>query len=73
MRRAIVSGRDLDAERLERFLPANYSVVGQVPPAGLIEGFVAFLIEGWDEGGWTLDGYVLPRLQSGLIFGKEIK
>ena len=30
------------------------------------------MIGGYDDAGWTLDGYVLPRLASGLIFGEEI-
>jgi hypothetical protein len=30
------------------------------------------LIEGEDNAGWTLDGYVIPRLASGLIFAKEV-
>ena len=28
-------------------------------------------ISGHDSAGWTLDGYVIPRLASGLIFAKE--
>lgn len=72
MRQAIVAGRDLDVERLERFLPGNYRVVGQADSRGILDGFAAFVIEGTDNAGWTLDGYVLPRLASGLIFGKEI-
>lgn len=30
------------------------------------------LVEGRDDHGWTLDGYVLPRLASGLHPGHEI-
>jgi hypothetical protein len=29
-------------------------------------------IVGRDSAGWTLDGYVIPRLASGLIFAKEV-
>lgn len=72
MRQAIVHGRDLSAERLERFLPSNYSIVGQVDERGTLAGITCYLIEGVDNAGWTLDGYVLPRLASGSIFGKEI-
>jgi hypothetical protein len=35
-------------------------------------GREGLVIEGTDNAGWTLDGYVLPRLASGLYFGKEI-
>lgn len=72
MRTAIVHGRDLNAERLARYLPGNYEIVGQVSPVGIIAGSTAFVIEGVDNAGWTLDGYVLPRLASGGIYGKEI-
>jgi len=47
-----------------KYLPANYSVLG-VTDLGIVVG-------GRDEAGWTLDGYVLPRLSSGLIAGQEI-
>lgn len=30
------------------------------------------IISGTDNHGWTLDGYVIPRLGSGLIAAKEI-
>jgi hypothetical protein len=30
------------------------------------------IIAGTDYAGWTLDGYVLPRLASGLMFGEEV-
>jgi hypothetical protein len=33
---------------------------------------VQVLIGGRDESGWTLDGYVLPRLASGMYYGSEI-
>jgi hypothetical protein len=45
------------------YLPANYSA--ELDADGTI------LISGEDECGWTLDGYVLPRLQSGLIVASE--
>jgi len=56
-RRAVVKSNDLRA--IEAYLPSNYKVVEVV-------------IEGEDSAGWTLDGYVLPRLASGLHFGKEV-
>ena len=31
------------------------------------------VISGYDDRGWTLDGYVIPRLASGLIVAREVK
>jgi hypothetical protein len=72
MRRARVQGRSLTREQIERFLPDNYHVVEEHTDPGE-NPWVAFLIEGEDVAGWTLDGYVIPRLASGLIFAEEIK
>jgi hypothetical protein len=50
-------------ETVQRYLPANYiarEVSGQV------------VILGNDNAGWTLDGYVIPRLQSGMIGAREV-
>jgi hypothetical protein len=52
------------AEKLYRYLPANYVIL-----AG-IDG--QYLIVGVDSAGWTLDGYVIPRLGSGTIQCLEI-
>jgi hypothetical protein len=35
-------------------------------------GMEGYLVQGKDNAGWTMDEYVLPRLQSGLITGTEI-
>lgn len=57
-----------DAEKkIERYLPGNYKVIGHSYDSG-----PQILIAGEDNAGWTLDDYVLPRLASGLIFGREI-
>ncbi|MHB1525007.1 MAG: hypothetical protein ACYCZN_01785 [Candidatus Dormibacteria bacterium] len=53
-----------DAETVARYLPANYQVV-----TGESE---VITIAGEDVAGWTLDGYVIPRLASGLIFASEV-
>jgi len=63
--RAAVIERGESVERVQRFMPSNYSAVGE--PDGTIR------IVGRDSAGWTLDGYVLPRLASGLIFGTEVE
>ena len=57
--------------RVEAYLPSNYWVSpirgwnDATPPVAVIKS------AGADNAGWTLDGYVLPRLASGLIFGRE--
>jgi hypothetical protein len=52
-------------ERVTAYLPWNYRVM----PGFGMPGKVA--ICGVDLDGWTLDGYVLPRLASGLMVGVE--
>ncbi len=47
-----------------RYLPENYSAVQ-------LDREIVIL--GRDVAGWTLDGYVIPRLASGLIFAEEVK
>lgn len=62
---------DSNVERVKRYLPGNYRVAGE----GLDEEFgIAYtLVEGTDLAGWTLDGYVIPRLASGLIRCVEVE
>jgi hypothetical protein len=53
---------------VQQYLPTNYTArleTHENPPY--------ILIEGEDDHGWTLDGYVIPRLGSGLIVATEIK
>jgi hypothetical protein len=64
LRHAILPGRHADLEAIRRYLPSNYSADS--------DGGSVF-IHGEDNAGWTLDGYVLPRLASGLYFGREVK
>ncbi len=52
------------ADVVSRYLPDNYTVIGETS-----HGIV---VSGRDSCGWTLDDYVLPRLASGMIFGNEI-
>jgi hypothetical protein len=68
-RYAIVSVPNVgDANAVERYLPGNYSMIALTEDGGRS----VVVIEGRDNAGWTLDGYVLPRLASGLYFGKEV-
>jgi hypothetical protein len=54
-------------ETVAKFLPSNYSVISIV-----ISDPTYVLIGGEDRMGWTLDGYVIPRLGSGMYFAREI-
>ena len=60
-RRAIITSTD---KAIADYLPARYTVVAVTEDSTIIEGE--------DFHGWTLDGYVLPRLASGWFFGTEI-
>lgn len=72
VRRAVIQRRAREGglggiptpETVGRYLPSNYRVVRVT--AGEI------VIEGRDNAGWTMDGYVIPRLQSGMIFPREV-
>ena len=61
------------AQSLERYLPSNYKIVSDHVDDSGDNKWVDFIIEGEDVAGRTLDGYVIPRLASGLIFAEEIK
>lgn len=65
-RRAIVTGGigTPTLEQIQRYMPANYTA--RTNDNGQIE------IEGEDNAGWTLDGYVIPRLESGWYVVKEV-
>jgi hypothetical protein len=64
MRQARISKKSTTKSQLERYLPSNYEFIG--------EDSEFYYIGGNDRMGWTLDDYVIPRLQSGLIFAEEI-
>ena len=51
------------------YLPRGYAAAYVAPAKG---DSAHILIRGYDDHGWTLDGYVIPRLASGLINAKEI-
>lgn len=59
-----------------RYLPSGYSVMwaGPASDLGLHTDYRhAAIVAGVDVAGWTLDGYVLPRLASGLHYGRELE
>jgi len=71
-RRAVVTGGRSErtlAEVVARYLPANYEVVKSTWSP---DGFPQVVIEGVDSQGWSLDGYVIPRLASGLYSCEEV-
>jgi hypothetical protein len=63
MKQAIVRGMAREVEMIRRYLPSNY---------------IAFTwgnhvwIEGEDVAGWTMEDYVIPRLQSGNIIASQM-
>jgi len=61
---------DADLETVRAYLPANYHAA----PAETqnAHGGNRVSIWGTDDAGWTLDGYVIPRLGSGLIWAREV-
>lgn len=70
MKRYAIVTNARDIEQLMAYLPDNYYVqIEGGPPWGGEEE--DFLIEGEDVAGWTLDGYVIPRLASGNIVATE--
>jgi len=78
MRFAVVSLHgSTTVEQIERYLPGNYRNVGYAPAdsnALDVRSLApAVVIAGEDNAGWTLDDYVIPRLQSGLIAASEIQ
>jgi hypothetical protein len=61
-RYALIQG-DADLRDVQDYLPSNYTATATDD---------GILISGHDHHGWTLDDYVLPRLGSALIAGKEV-
>ena len=59
-----------DTEEVAASLPANWEVIGVFHPDPDEKPLV--LIGGTDEAGWTLHGYVIPRLASGLLYATEL-
>jgi hypothetical protein len=66
-RYAAVTGARSDRE-VRAYLPDNYRLVSSEDEP-YFDG--TRIIEGEDVAGWTLDGYVIPRLASGMIACRE--
>lgn len=75
MKRYAIVTNARDAAQVAAYLPGNYRVIWTAEVA-LYEGsdrmVQGHVIEGRDEAGWTLHGYVIPRFASGLIGCREI-
>ena len=56
----------------EAYMPGNYEVLHIEAHPDRPDRWRQAVIGGRDNAGWTLDGYVLPRLASGGMSGKEI-
>ena len=63
-RTALIVKDGLTLREVQQYLPSNYGAFRR--PDGRVQ------VTGRDSHGWTLDGYVIPRLASGLIPAKEI-
>lgn len=62
-RRAVVITPPERLKEVRAYLPDNY--------AAYVDGNGLMIIVGKDVAGWTLDGYVIPRLASGLTIAVE--
>jgi len=56
----LVKGKNATVSTVGAYLPENYSVTGGTDGA--------VIVEGEDNAGWTAEGYVIPRLESGMMF-----
>lgn len=63
---AVVTGQ-ATLEQVQSLLPSNYEAHEEVA-ADKVDIFIV----GCDQDGWTLDGYVIPRLGSALIPAREV-
>lgn len=59
----LVGDVPIERERLLAYLPSNYWPTR----FGSVDG-----VFGYDVAGWTLDGYVIPRCATGMIWLEEI-
>ena len=64
VRKATIANTSVSIETVRAYMPHNYGA--RLTDDGTIE------IIGEDYAGWTLDGYVIPRLASGMIFAQEV-
>lgn len=65
---AVVRG-GRSVREVEAYLPSNYALMESFEDE---RGKLVVIIGGYDNAGWTLDDYVIPRFASGLISAQEI-
>jgi len=58
----------LSLDYVQRYLPSNYEATEEITEDGKEE----IQIRGRDNAGWTLDGYVIPRLASANVYAVEV-
>ena len=58
--RLTATGKYATTSTVAEYLPGNYRVTGGQDGA--------VIVEGEDHAGWTAEGYVIPRLASGMMF-----
>lgn len=68
--RVAVSDDAISAEHVQQYLPQGYKA--KIEYIDKQRSALRVVIRGYDIAGWTLDGYVIPRLASGLIVANEV-
>ena len=72
---AVVLDDAISEEHVQNYLPQGYTAKIEYLPgnqAGKTSNAMRIVIRGYDTAGWTLDGYVIPRLASGMIVAIEV-
>ncbi len=72
---AVVLDDDISLEDVQNYLPVGYSAKIEFLPgnqAGKTSNAMRIVIRGYDFCDWTLHGYVIPRLASGMIVATEV-
>ena len=72
---AVVLDDAISEEHVQNYLPQGYTAKIEYLPgnqAGKTSNAMRIVIRGYDIAGWTLDGYVIPRLATGLIVATEV-
>lgn len=68
-RAAVVTDDATSLEHVQNYLPVGYSA--KIEFIDKKRSTLRVVIRGYDIAGFTLDGYVIPRLASGLIVANE--
>jgi len=72
---AVVLDDTISEEHVQNYLPQGYNAKKEPLPgnqAGKTSNAMRIVIRGYDLEGWTLSGYVIPRLASGMIVATEV-